>query len=52
MPNLRTEWCSKTHRLPADVRMRALHCNISKHQRHVDQKGYYETKTNQITGHV
>ena len=53
VPNIliiRTKWLSTIHKLPADVRMGAMCCNINKSHmifcRHVDQKYCYEAKTN------
>ena len=49
-------WIRVIHRLPADVQMAVMHCNISKKHiifcRHVDHKCYYEAKWIKYTGVV
>ena len=50
---IRKEWWSTIHRLPADVQIGMICCNISKNHtifsRDVDNKCYYEAKMNYVT---
>ena len=47
---MRMEWWSTIHRLPDDMRMGTMRCNISENHtilcRHVDHKCCYKVKTN------